>query len=144
MTKLSLLVIDICWGARAGCQPTDGSNSFFLYLRQQNLSPRKASFWRARPGALLPGRPHAFVHAVISPCGGFPVSLNFDSSQVISEIIWIRERIHFHCGHRTQLACLLNTKQTPSLPNTPLSVITKKMQHRAQSIISNFSWRKLI
>lgn len=42
-------------------------------------------------------------------------------------------------------ARLLDTKQTAaSLPNTPQPVITRKMQHQAQPIISNFSWRKLI
>lgn len=148
MPKLSGLIIDMCWGACAGFSPqtTPTVSSFTrgCWICHQERPPTKGEdpehhSWNCLCNLLV------FIHDVTSPLGCLPVPLNFgDGSPTISEMIWIAQCIYFHRGHRKQPACLLDTKQTPSLPNTPLSVITKKMQCRAQSIISNFSWRKLI
>ncbi len=54
-------------------------------------------------------------HAVIPPLGGFPVPLNFGySNQDISDLDQTEHL--FPRGHRKQQACLLDTKQTLSLP----------------------------
>lgn len=91
--------------------------------------------------------PYMGPNITVHPLSAVFLSLSISAAAVkIYQILFGSDGVFLHRGHQKQPACLLDTNQTLAFPAkcTPLLVITKKMQRRAQPIISNFSWRKLI
>lgn len=140
-----------CRGTGAIFQPPDSPGSVLFSSRPSHLSPRRASSKAEDPEPRLPQ-----LRTRNSPTPPTPPHPTPRSSARSLSIFQRQQPSHtrdyldqagnlFLPPGANKAARLLDTKQTAApLPNTPQPVITRKMQHQAQPIISNFSWRKLI
>lgn len=154
MLKLLWLIIDMCWGACALLQPADNSNSFFFLLEAVKFVTEK--------GLQLEGKTWgntsetvfatALKNTCFHTCFDSPSLAASPSLSISATAVKPRQKlfgsdsvsIFTAAIESNQPASSTQNKHRASLPKAPLSVITKKMQRWAQSIISNFSWRKLI
>lgn len=118
--------------------------SFFYFVAKRGLGDLERHFQNRLRECLedlvfIPDPAHTPTCHNSPPLGGLPVSLNFgDSSQDVSDIVWIRRRICFH-----QPASSTPNKHRPSLPKAPRSVIAEKMQRRGPVYYFQFLLEKV-